>query len=108
IVSWSKPTFLTCEMEEKPLTLITTQVRKGGLPRSSCFCSSPLKLSAQFLIRCRKVFRVDAGFTDGCHEVCVANPARKDVHVEVVCHACSGCAPQIHSDIEAVRTIDFA
>ncbi len=65
------------------------------------------KLLAQLLISSRQVFRVNAGLSDSCHKVSVANPARQDVHVKMVGDSSSGSAAKIHPDVESIRVIDF-
>ena len=63
------------------------------------------KMDSKFAICRGEVFRVDACFADGGHEVGVAYPAGHDVQVNVVCDACSGGVAQIHAEVETVRAI---
>src|SRR5262249_52671584 len=37
------------------------------------------------------------------HEVCVADPARKDMHVDVAGNPGPGCAAYVHADVDAIR-----
>jgi hypothetical protein len=55
-----------------------------------------------------EIFRDDARVADGGHEVCVANPARKDVDVNVIHDTGAGGFSQVHAKIEAGGLIDFA
>ena len=52
-------------------------------------------------------FREDSGFGDGGHEVGVAVPAGKDVHVDVAGDSGSGAFSYVHAYIEAGGLVDF-
>ena len=55
-----------------------------------------------------EVFRQDAGLADGGHEIDVAGPARKDVHVDVFGDAGSGAFADVHTDVESFGPVDGA
>src|SRR5260370_14620042 len=49
--------------------------------------------------------RQHACLSDRCDEIRVANPARHDVHVNVLSNACPCSAAQVHSDVESLWPI---
>src|ERR1700733_2427603 len=61
---------------------------------------------AKLFVSCLEFFGLDASFSYGSHEICIAGPARQDVKMQMPGHARSGCAPKIHSEIVALRMID--
>jgi hypothetical protein len=59
------------------------------------------------LVRLTQLFRQDTGFRDYRHEVCIADPARNDVQVEVFSNSRSRCLAKIHPNIESIRIVNF-
>ena len=53
-------------------------------------------------------FREHTGFTDDSHEIRIANPAWENVQMNVASDPGPGRFPQVHSEIDAVRTIKTA
>jgi hypothetical protein len=74
--------------------------RKGSVRRS--------ELGTQFLVRRLQVFRQDARFAYGAHEVYVAEPARQDVHVDVTGDTGAGGFAHVHSQIDSVGSVELA
>src|ERR1700760_4512985 len=47
-------------------------------------------------------------FCSDCHEVCVTDPARQNMQVDVVGDPCACRFPEIETHIEAARFVNFA
>src|SRR5258708_2221213 len=66
------------------------------------------KLIAELVIGCRQVFGKHAGLAYRRNEIRVAGPARHEVQVYVIGDAGTPSPPEIHSQIETVRMVNFA
>src|SRR5215470_13407240 len=52
-----------------------------------------------------QLFRMHAGLGGDGHEVCVTEPARQRVHVQVSGDSCAGGAAKIHAQVHSVRLV---
>ena len=67
-----------------------------------------LYLALQLFVCCGQRLRDCAGLADGRHEVDVADPAGKYMHVVMARDARTGGFAEVHAEVDAVRSIDLA
>ena len=72
------------------------------------FAYAALKSLMYFAVGYRQVLWQHSRLADGGHEIRIADPPRHDVHVDMIGNAGSGGAAQVHSNIEALRVVNFA